>query len=94
MVSVDLKVYGFILQEDFHCTHGVCVSVFFKQFKAGRTADQVADQDGPWYPKVWPEVCSKELKEIETIVNRMPTVSKKFEERRKQLKVKGRARYG
>jgi hypothetical protein len=57
---------------------------------AGLTADEVASQDAPWYPKAWPAVSEEELKQIETIVERMPTVTKKFEARRKQLRPRGK----
>jgi hypothetical protein len=57
---------------------------------AGLTADEVASQDAPWYPKAWPAVSEEELKQIETIVERMPSVTKKFEARRKQLRPKGK----
>lgn len=48
--------------------YGTEPSVLWDERNGGRTADEVARADGPWYPMVYPEVSSEELSLLPQLV--------------------------
>lgn len=67
--------------------YGLELSVLSNPENGGRTADQVAEMDGPWYPKCWPSVSEVEMKTLESLVQvRVPIAEALRKSRRQELK--------
>ena len=52
----------------------------------GKSADEVSETDGPWYPRVWPNPDHGEMVKLrELISEKMPRVEKMVEVRKKEM---------
>ena len=60
------------------------LSVLWNHENAGRTADQVADHDGPWYPKVWPAADGAEIANLPLLAQEKLLIA----EERRQARMK------
>jgi hypothetical protein len=62
-------------------------SVLWDERNGGRTADEVASLDAPWYPQAWPNVIPDELKQLRTIAEeRLPKTTEIANARKKQMR--------
>lgn len=48
--------------------YGTELSVLWDEANGGRTTDDISRLDGPWYPRVWPNVSMEELGELPSLV--------------------------
>ncbi len=54
---------------------------------AGRTLDEVAKFDGPWYPKCWPTIDVDEMQSFSKLqTERMPYAQQLYKEKMKEIK--------
>lgn len=74
--------------------YGTELSVLWDKQNAGRTVDQVAQNDAPWYPQAWPTPIDEEMAKLEQITtDRLDKVVKMADRRRQQLRRARRARH-
>lgn len=67
--------------------YGTEPSVLWDVQNGGRTADQVAVVDAPWYPQAWPPAPNTQKKQLEEIATeRLPKVLKQADVRRQQMR--------
>jgi hypothetical protein len=67
--------------------YGTEPSVISDFNNGGRTADEVALLDAPWYPKVWPSVNDEELEQMKILARqRLPEATEKSEQRKKVIR--------
>ena len=77
--------------------YGTEPSVLWNEDNGGRTADQVAEFDGPWYPKCWPTVDKNEMYALPKLLSeKMPLAQELRKKRQKEIKahLNGRTIYG
>ena len=77
--------------------YGTEPSVLWDEDNGGRTADQVAEFDGPWYPKCWPTVDKNEMYALPKLLSeKIPVAQELRSARQKEIKayLNGRATYG
>ena len=77
--------------------YGTEPSVLWNEDNGGRTADQVAEFDGPWYPKCWPTVDKNEMYALPKLLSeKMPLAQELRKKRLKEIKahLNGRTIYG
>lgn len=76
--------------------YGTEPSVLWDDGNGGRTADQVAEFDGPWYPKCWPSVSKDEMDALPNLLTeKMPKAEELRKRRQKEIKayLNGRVTY-
>jgi hypothetical protein len=62
-------------------------SVLWKEDNAGKTADEVSQVDGPWYPRCWPGIDPKEIESMKELVEtRFPVTKERKKERMDEMK--------
>ena len=67
--------------------YGTELSVLWNEENGGRTADEVCNRDGPWYPQAWPLPLEKESQEVlDLLQNKMPSADKRRLSRQKEIK--------
>ena len=67
--------------------YGTEPSVLWKEENGGRTADQVSQLDGPWYPRAWPSADPKELHDMADLVeNKLPVAEERKAARVQEMK--------
>lgn len=67
--------------------YGTELSVLWDEQNGGRTADQVAAKDAPWYPQAWPETLELERQRLQEIVTeRLAKVTQLADARRQQMR--------
>jgi len=63
-------------------------SVLWNKNNAGKTADEVSENDGPWYPRSWPGISCNEIEGIgELVEKRFAVVEERKKERMKAMKM-------
>ena len=66
--------------------YGAEPSVLWDDKNGGKSADEVSETDGPWYPRVWPNPDHGEMVKLrELISEKMPRVEKMVEVRKKEM---------
>mgnify|MGYP005847150377 CR=1 FL=1 len=66
--------------------YGTELSVLWDERNGNRTADEVSENDGPWYPQVWPSPNLKELQQLKDLItNKIPVAEKRKLERRREM---------
>jgi hypothetical protein len=67
--------------------YGLELSVLWDERNSGRSADQVSNLDGPWYPRVWPSVIASELEQIPSLIReKLPVAEASRKVRREEMK--------
>lgn len=62
-------------------------SVLWKEDNAGKTADEVSEADGPWYPRCWPGIDRNEIESMKDLVEtRFPVTEERKKERMNEMK--------
>jgi Phytanoyl-CoA dioxygenase (PhyH) len=62
------------------------LSVLWDERNGNRTADEVSDHDGPWYPAVWPSPNTKEILELKDLVEKkLPSAQERKLLRQKEM---------
>jgi Phytanoyl-CoA dioxygenase (PhyH) len=73
--------------------YGTEFSVLWDAANGGRTADEVAEHDAPWYPQAWPPALETERAQLELIATeRLRKVTTMADSRRQQLRRARRAK--
>jgi hypothetical protein len=67
--------------------YGLELSVLWNPENGGKPADQVCQQDGPWYPQTWPEVNEKEMEQLPSLLSdKIPVAEAARKARQKEMK--------
>lgn len=67
--------------------YGTELSVLSNHENGGRTADNVALLDGPWYPRCWPSVSEEEMAKMKELVEeKMPAAEELRKQRQQEMK--------
>ena len=67
--------------------YGTELSVLWDETNGGRTADEVAAKDGPWYPLCWPSVSMEEMAQLVPLINdKMPVAEQRRTVRKEEMK--------
>jgi len=67
--------------------YGLELSVLWNKENAGRSADDVSERDGPWYPRCWPSVDATEMEELPSLIrDKMPVAEAARKARQKEMK--------
>ena len=67
--------------------YGTELSVLWDEANGGRTADEVAAKDGPWYPLCWPSVSMDEMAQMVPLINeKMPVAEQRRTVRKEEMK--------
>jgi hypothetical protein len=67
--------------------YGTEPSVLWNEANGGRTADQVAELDGPWYPRCWPNVDQAEMSTLPMLTaEKLPKAEEVRKTRQKEIK--------
>jgi Phytanoyl-CoA dioxygenase (PhyH) len=67
--------------------YGTEPSVLWNEANGGRTADQVAELDGPWYPRCWPSVDKAEMDALPMVTaEKLPKAEELRKTRQKEIK--------
>lgn len=67
--------------------YGLELSVLWDERNSGRSADEVSNLDGPWYPKAWPTVNADELEQIPSLIReKLPVAEASRKARRNEMK--------
>lgn len=67
--------------------YGVEPSVLWDDSNGGKTADQVCQNDGPWYPKAWPPPTTDDLSDLEPLKSeKFPVAEQRRMQRIKEMK--------
>ena len=67
--------------------HGSELSILWNKKNQGQTLDDVEEEDGPWYPKCWPDAPSEDyITEIKQLVEeKLPLAQERRKERMDEL---------
>jgi len=67
--------------------YGSELSIMWDSKNAGKSLDDVVQNDGPWYPKCWPRVSGYEMKQLPKLVGeKLPFAMERQKERLKEMR--------
>ena len=67
--------------------YGTELSVLWDDANGGRTADEVASKDGPWYPLCYPSPSLSELQQMNSLIRtKIPVAQERYKARKKEMK--------
>lgn len=67
--------------------YGTELSVLWDDANGGRTADEVASKDGPWYPLCYPSASEDEMRQLNSLIrDKIPVAEQRFKARKEEIK--------
>jgi ectoine hydroxylase-related dioxygenase (phytanoyl-CoA dioxygenase family) len=67
--------------------YGMELSVLWDERNSGKSADEVSNLDGPWYPRAWPSVIASEIEQIPSLIReKVPVAEASRKARQKEMK--------
>lgn len=61
--------------------------MLWNEANGGRTADEVAERDGPWYPLCYPSPSDNEMQQLGSLINeKIPVAQERLKARKQEMK--------
>lgn len=67
--------------------YGTELSVLWDDANGGRSSDEVASKDGPWYPRCFPSASQEEMQQLNSLIrDKIPVAKERVKARKKEMK--------